>query len=180
MRFYYYPLLGLFALAACQTPADTAYCEKFSVSPEHPEYGQCLRYFQGQQAAFNADKSICDIQADKTYPRDLYDTGRQGYISGGFGSGFGGHFGGYRGSGFGLGGGTVYSPPDRHKNALIDQLRLKIIAPCMQSRGWNDPLNWERGRHSRPSFRHHKPTPKRSAIPKQTGTLPWLKQKDAP
>lgn len=145
-------VLSMFALAAC-TPANEQYCQSFGVTGS--EFTKCMNYFDQQQAAFDADLSVCSMQADMTYPPTLYDYGHTEHIHGGFG---------YNGQYYG--GTTISIPPDYNHNRQVDELRLRIITPCMDARGWNSPLSWQQGRHAAAK------TPKRSS---GSAKLPWTK-----
>lgn len=141
-------------VASCTSPADIAYCERLGVNPEHPEYTNCLNYYEAQHGAYSGDYAECSIEADKTYPKTLYDRGHTVY-TGGFG------FGGYGRYNVG---GTGWIPPDAGHNAHVDALRNRIIEPCMREKGWRDPQNWEAGRG--------KPAAKKQP---STTPLPWAK-----
>ena len=43
---------------------------------------------------------------------------------------------------------SAFVEPDYRKNAEIDQLRLRIVGPCMAVKGWNSPTSWQAGRHA--------------------------------
>lgn len=154
-------------LANC-TPADIEYCSQFGVAGT-AEYGKCLSYYHEQEAAFSADYGACAYEADATYPRSLYDTGRFAPVVGG---GYGGRY-----YGGGYGGGFVTIPPDYYHNAQVDALRARIINPCMDARGWNSPNSWQAGRHSvRPDARRgagKRPGPAATS-PQPVEKLPWL------
>lgn len=141
---------ALLALAAC-TPADEQYCQSYGVTGS--EYTSCMGYAAQQQNAFSADRDVCDMQADLTYPASLYDYGRTEHIHGGFG--YGGHY---------YGGTTISIPPDYSHNRQIDELRMHIIEPCMQAKGWNSGASWQAGRHAVTK------TPKRTSGSQK---LPW-------
>jgi hypothetical protein len=145
------PLLG--ALAAC-TPADEQYCQAYGVGGT-PEFGKCLAYYHAQENAFAADRGVCELQADATYPRLLYDRGSwQPILIGGGGRG------GYLSTEY------VRVEPDMRHNAEVDQLRMRIIAPCMDDAGWNAANSWQAGRHA---VTRRKPA---SMLP--APKLPWL------
>jgi hypothetical protein len=146
-------------LAHCSAPEDVAYCESLGVSPEHSEYENCLNYHARQEAAYNADYQQCAFEADKTYPPTLYDRGRRVYTGG---LGYGGF--GYGGFGSHRYGGFDWVGPDIGHNAHVDALRDRIIAPCMQARGWRNPHDWTAGRTQAPSKERPSSTP-----------LPWRK-----
>ncbi len=141
--------LMLAALSAC-TPPEIQYCSKFGVSGT-PEYAKCVGYYQQQDALFTADARFCSAQADVTYPPTLYDYG---------------HFEPTMGGGFSYGGRyigpppVIDVPPDYRHNAELDALRMRIIAPCMDARGWNSPTDWQAGRHA-------------VTAAKPTAKLPW-------
>lgn len=142
------------AAASC-TPADQEYCDKFGVGGT-AEYTKCLSYYQQQQSRFNSDRSVCELEADEIYPSSLYDRGGYTRMHGGFGYGHG-HY--YPST-------TVFVEPDRFRNAEVNRLRMRVIEPCMQARGWNSGSTWEAGRHSAKKSR-----------PSASGdaALPWLK-----
>lgn len=173
-------MLPLVWLAACSGPADIAYCEKLGVTPNHSEYQNCIGYFNRQQNWFGGDRAFCSAEADKTYPPTLYDRGSYGVMRGGFGSGFGGGYYGH-GYGMGMGHGGFYGSrmvdiqPDYAHNAQVDALRMRIIEPCMQARGWRSGETWEAGRfdgkQAAPVFT---PAPPVVTPVPQSGPLPWL------
>lgn len=146
-------LLAATLLAAC-TPADVSYCSKFGVEGT-AEYGKCLDYYHQQEVKFDADRGVCELEADATYPPTLYDRGGYARTMGGFGP-HGQYYGGQ----------TIHIEPDWYHNRQIDNLRMRIIEPCMQTRGWNSGSSWQAGRHSTTS-------PKRKTTPAQK--LPWQK-----
>lgn len=143
-------------LAACAPEPDLAYCRSFGVE-NTPEFSKCMTYYHSQQAAFSADRAVCDAQADETYPPSLYDYGGYAHTVGGFG--FGGRY---------YGGQTIRIDPDYHKNAELDRLRQRIIEPCMQARGWVSGSSWQAGRQAPSKSRA-------SSKPASAGSLPWLK-----
>lgn len=157
------PIFALWLLSACMMqPRDIAYCEQLGVTPEHPEYPVCLDYFNAQQTVFDRDREACEAEADKTYPRALYDNWRYDYLHGSFGiDRFGGGLGTFYGAR------SVAIPPDYQKNALVDTLRNRIIVPCMQARGWKNADNWQDGQ-----IQNVKPS---QAPERQHAPLPWLK-----
>lgn len=126
--------LFLLALAAC-SPSEQEYCQRMGTPAGHPEHQKCLSYYFVQTAAFTADRDACEFEADKTYPHTLYDRGQTAWVHGGYGP-YGTYYGGH----------TVHMSPDYQHNALVDSLRMRVIAPCMSARGWRDPRNWEAGR----------------------------------
>ena len=127
-------LLGLAALTAC-TPADEQYCQKYGVSGA--EFNKCIAYYNQQQNAFDADRDVCEMQADLTYPRSLYDHGHTEHVMGGFG--YDGRY---------YGGTMINIPPDYRHNAQVDSLRARIVGPCMDAKGWNSANTWQAGRHA--------------------------------
>lgn len=148
-------LILVFAATGC-TPADQEYCDKFGVGGT-AEYNKCLGYYSQQQARFSADRAVCEGEADETYPRSLYDRGGYTRMHGGFGYGHG-HY--YPST-------TVFVEPNYYHNAEVDRLRMRVIEPCMQARGWNSGRTWEAGRHS------GKKSPRSNAG--GGNALPWLK-----
>ncbi|MES2984790.1 MAG: hypothetical protein V4735_06365 [Pseudomonadota bacterium] len=127
---------GLMLVVGC-TPADELYCQSFGVGGT-VEYGKCIAYYHQQQDAFRADRAACEDQADMTYPTTLYDNGHYAHVYGGYGGGFGPYSGSR----------TIRVEPDYQHNAQVDRLRMRIIEPCMQSRGWNSGRDWQAGRHA--------------------------------
>ncbi len=156
--------LGFLAvfLSACASD-DVLYCRNLGVEGTS-EYANCISYYQQQEAAFAADRRACAVDADEVYPPHLYDYG--GYAHTTIGSGWGGPFGGPRG-GF-YGGQSIRIEPDYRHNAELDRLRMRIIEPCMQQRGWVSGATWQAGRQA------VKPQ-KRSRTPKAEPVemLPW-------
>ena len=146
-------VLAVLGLAAC-TPGDVAYCRQFGVAGTG-EYAKCVSYYQQQTALFSTDRDLCGLEADATYPPYLYDYGHVEQVVGG---GWGGRY---------YGGQTIQVGPDYRKNAEIDRLRMRIIEPCMQSRGWNSATDWQAGHHAVSTT----PAPRRNAPP---APLPWL------
>lgn len=167
------------ALAAC-TPADEQYCRSFGVDGT-TEHRKCLDYYHREQAAFDADRRVCDAEADLTYPPSLYDRGHTEHVlGGGFGSGFGRHgygrHGGWGGQYYGAQ--TVFVGPDLAQNAEVDRLRLRIVEPCMQARGWNSGTSWQAGNQLVTPVKRKAvslPKPIKSALP-----LPWIEQQPVP
>lgn len=148
--------LSLLLFAGC-TPADQQYCDSFGVGGT-PEYGNCLAYYHAQDTAFTNDRMLCEFEADATYPSSLYDRGSwQPVLVGGYWAGR------YRPS-------TEYVrvEPDWRHNQQVDELRMRIIGPCMLNRGWNSASTWQAGRQAVPPRR-----PKPSVSSSQV--LPWLK-----
>lgn len=137
-------------LVACSPPVEKQYCDRFGVTPGTAQYQQCVQHFFTQDALFRADKESCDALADETYPRSLYDQGRFEPV---FNAGFSNPlWGGRMGTGQ-----MVYVDPDYRRNAELDALRMRIVAPCMDAKGWADPLRWQAGKKSvtRPMGRVH-------------------------
>lgn len=125
---------GLLAMLVACTPADEQYCQRFGVGGT-TEFAKCLDYFHAQEAAFGADRDRCELEADFTYPRTLYDTGRTVHFIGGA---YGGRY---------YGGGTEFIEPDYYHNMQVDALRSRIVGPCMLAAGWNSPNSWQAGQH---------------------------------
>ena len=150
----------LLVLNAC-TADDVLYCRQMGVEGT-TEHGKCMSYYHEQEAAFDADRHMCAREADETYPPHLYDYGSYASV----GAGWGGPFTGPRG-GF-YGGQSIRIEPDYRRNAELDRLRMRIIEPCMQQRGWVSGATWQAGRQA------VKP-PKRSRTPKAEPIemLPW-------
>jgi hypothetical protein len=132
-------LLTLF-LTAC-APAERTYCQRMGTPPGHIEYNNCVRYFYEMENWFARDREPCLAKAKETYPDYLYDRGRYGDIDYYGGYGYGSNHGG-----FPYGGASVRIPPDAWKNSQVDDLRLKIITPCMNAKGWNSGTSWDMGR----------------------------------
>ncbi len=150
-------IIGLFAilqvLSAC-TPADVSYCRSFGVEGT-AEFDKCLAHYARQEAAFGTDRAACEFEADETYPPTLYDHGHYARSMGDFGP-HGQYYSGH----------TIHIEPDWQHNREVDRLRMRIIGPCMQARGWNSANDWQAGRHAvKPASRKAKPTEK----------LPWQK-----
>ena len=144
-------LVGL--VTGC-TPSDVQYCRDFGVEGTS-EYGKCINHYHTQESAFMADRASCDADADMTYPPSLYDYG--GYARTHGGIGYGGHW---------YGGQTIHIDPDWRRNREIDRLRMRIIEPCMQAKGWVSGRSWQAGRQAvRPQKRK----------PASAEKLPWLK-----
>ena len=127
-------ILALLALAAC-TPPDEQYCQQYGVSGA--ELNKCISYYNQQENIFAADREACDMQADLTYPRTLYDYGHTEHVMGGFG--YDGRY---------YGGHTIQIEPDYRHNAQVDSLRSRIVGPCMDAKGWNSADSWQAGRHA--------------------------------
>lgn len=135
-------LLCLTVLLSSCAPAERQYCARIGTPMGHPEYNNCVNYFYRMSNWFARDREPCLAQAKETYPDYLYDRGQWGEID---------YYGGNRGYG-GIYGrsNTIRIPPDAWKNHQLDQLRLKLITPCMQARGWNSGESWELGRNKPP------------------------------
>jgi hypothetical protein len=133
---YLLAVLGLLALTSC-TPGDIQYCDGYGVAGT-PEFGKCIDYYHQQEAAFKADRDLCNLEADNVYPVSLYDYGHDVPIM----TGFAGPHGTW------YGGGVEHIPPDYMHNRQVDDLRMRVIAPCMQARGWNSASDWQAGRHA--------------------------------
>lgn len=150
----YMTLIVLPLLAACAAPAHEDYCARYGVGKNSPEFAACSQYFFTQQAAFDTDRKACAREADVTYPPSLYSQPTAYPV-------------------------RVYSPrsafphtemvyagADYQQHAQLDAMRMRIIGPCMQARGWNSPVNWEAGRHA---------AAKQSPTPAPSPSLPWRK-----
>lgn len=124
-------LIGSLSLLAACTPPELEYCRSMGAPPS--EMAACTQYFFQQEAAFSSDRFICDSEADRTYPRSLYSDWGTALVHN------------HRDDGF-TSVEQVSIPPDHQKNAQLDGLRMQIIEPCMQSRGWNSGLTWQAGR----------------------------------
>lgn len=147
----------LVGLAAC-TPADEQYCQRFGVGGT-AEFGKCISYYHAQDDAFNADRAQCEFEADATYPRSLYDDYHTEYVQV-----FGGPYGFPHRE-------AVTVGPDYYHNRQVDALRMRIIAPCMETKGWNSPDSWQAGRHPVKSQPHRRI----SQMMPNGAALPWLK-----
>ena len=174
MKRLFVPIV-LLSLAGCASAPDEAdYCRGFGVEEGNPEFAKCTQYYFQQQAVFDADRAVCNAEADKTYPPTLYSRptsyparfygGRGfgtgvGFSRGGMGLGFGS--GGY--GGFGSHTEMVHQGADYQQIAEVDRLRMTIIEPCMRQRGWASGATWQSGRVA--------PT---KAVPAKP--LPWLKK----
>ena len=142
-------IAGLLVLSACAMQRDVNYCKRHGEVEGTPEFGRCLDYFHKQDAMFQRDLDICNEQADVTYPPSLYDYGGTRYatVHGGYGFGHGMrkypyHHGGWSGTRHV----AIDIYPDYRHNTMIDDLRHRIILPCMQKRGWQSAKTWELGR----------------------------------
>lgn len=151
-------------LSACAAD-DVLYCRNLGVEGTS-EHGKCMSYYHQQEAAFAADRRACSVDADEVYPPHLYDFG--GYAQTSIGSGWGGPFGGPRG-GF-YGGQSIRIEPDRRHNAELDRLRMRIIEPCMQQRGWVSGSSWQAGRQAMKPQKQP-----RVSKPQASEQLPWLR-----
>lgn len=147
------------ALAACCllvvmgcTPAEHGYCEGFGLKQGEAEYSKCLSYYYQQQALFDADRAQCAAQADVTYPRSLYSQ-PQSFPMRTWGP-------------FGPRTEMVHQGADYRQHAELDALRMRIIQPCMDQRGWLSPSSWQAGRHTGPRM---------SQLDPNGAGLPWLK-----
>ncbi len=157
----------LLALTGC-TPADQQYCNNLGVSGT-TEYTNCMRYYHTQEQEFFADRVVCDAEADETYPRTLYDQGHYQPVF------HGGGFGASRNLGsphYGGGVSTVFVEPDHYRNAQVEQLRLRIVRPCMEAHGWNSPDSWQAGRlkFTQKPRKVSTPRPRSDSM----NQLPWL------
>lgn len=126
-------MLGLALAVASCTPPEVEYCQRTGASPLTME--QCTTHYFEQEAAFNHDLSFCALEADQTYPQSLYSGWGTALVHNHYGGGFG-HVE------------QLSVPPDYSKNEQIDKLRMRIIEPCMQKRGWNSGRSWEDGRRA--------------------------------
>lgn len=153
MRSFFLMMAGVLVLAGCDTNPELGYCKALGVGPGSSEFGNCTQYYFQQEAAFQADRDQCSAEADMTYPQSLYSGWGWAHVHGGM---YGGRWHSAE---------MVEVPPDYEKNAQIDQLRDRIIEPCMQARGWVSGRDWRAG---------HRPV----AAPRPARTadgLPWLK-----
>jgi hypothetical protein len=156
MKRYLPVIVGLLLLAGC-TSSQVEYCRGFGVEGT-TEYGNCLSYYDQQSTLFSADRRVCELEADLTYPPSLYDYGGYGHSVGGFS--YGGRY---------YGGSAIRIEPDFRRNAEIDRLRMRIIEPCMQAQGWKSGKSWQAGRQA---VKPQKQPRKRTAPPAEI--LPWL------
>ena len=154
-RYAFLLLFAALALSNC-TPADEQYCRSFGVGGTE-DFGKCMAYYHTQEQAFNADLAVCNIQADATYPRTLYDTGRYETVMGGA----------FWAGRYEPGAQEAFVPPDYAHNAQLDALRARIIQPCMTAHGWNSTQSWQAGKHA--------VTAPVSTPVGATAALPWLK-----
>lgn len=171
-------LLSALAVVAACTPADQEYCNARGVQGA-PEYAVCLDYYHTQERSFRADREQCDLRADETYPRSLYDRGHYqpvfwgggGFARGGFGGPWGGP--GFARGGFG-GWDQVYISPDMAHNTQVDALRNRIVGPCMSAKGWNSSITWQQGRHRITRKPPITSKPRGNVRGGTTERLPWL------
>lgn len=140
----FYAVIALCVLlSGCGPPPDEFYCQNAGEKPGTKEYGDCLNYYRTQDAEFQTDLSVCEQQADLTYPQSLYDYGgsRSATVWGGYGHGWG--------DDYGFGGSRriwIDEEPDDAHNAQLDALRQRIILPCMNEAGWRGSQSWQQGR----------------------------------
>jgi hypothetical protein len=145
MAMRYALLLSLLLVGSCASPQNE-YCASFGVQEGHPEFGRCLQYYAQQESAFEGDRAVCASQADQTYPPSLYSRPTSYPV----------RYPGYGGFGRTE---MVHVGADYRVNAQLDALRMRIIEPCMQSRGWNSGATWQAGRHA--------------ITPQRVTPLPW-------
>lgn len=141
----------LLLLAGC-TPGEQEYCERMGVPLGAPNYTQCVQFYASQKALYSADRNICELEADNVYPRYLYDDGGVETV----------YVGGPHGQ---IVPHNVLVQPDHVRNAMLDQLRRQIVEPCMASRGWRDPYNWEAGKLTPAPARSMKPVAPHQPLP---------------
>ena len=123
---------SLLALSAC-TPAPVQYCQRQGLAPQTPAWGECMAWVQQTEPVFKRDRAECTAESSITYPDTLYDRGHYEYV--------------HRVDRYGFPHrGRVFVGPEFGRNYEVDRLRARIINPCMQARGWNDPTTWEAGR----------------------------------
>lgn len=156
-------LIPLLLLAMGCTPPEQTYCDGFGLGMNDPEYQKCMNYYFQQEAAFRSDRQFCEFEADKTYPPTLYDNGRWERVYGGLGYGHHGYGGGF--------GTSVFVEPDYYHNREVDGLRMRIIQPCMEAKGWNSGATWQAGR----KVGGEAPAKAPKFVPQPAGNLPWLK-----
>lgn len=156
MKRFALPLLLLLASCA-SSPTEVDYCRGLGVEQGNPEYANCTQYYFEQDASFRADRAICDQEADMTYPRTLYSRPTSYPVR------VYSPYGGFARTEM------VHVGADYQQIAQVDALRMRIIAPCMESRGWNSGLNWQAGRH--PVNMRPIKQPKPAVVP----PLPWAK-----
>lgn len=138
---------ALLVVAGCASqPTESDYCRSLGVDSGHPEYANCTGYYFQQEAAFAADRAVCDQQAEATYPKSLYSRPTSFPVRSygprfGFGAGpFGYSHGGFSRTEM------VHVGADYQQIAEVDRLRMSIIQPCMQKRGWQSGATWQAGR----------------------------------
>jgi hypothetical protein len=121
-------------LWAC-TPGDEVYCNAQGLAMGPPQYEQCRVFYFRETARYHDDFAQCGLEADNTYPQSLYDNGRwrPAQVS-------------YSHNMYYGGGGSVFVAPDAEHNAELDRLRMRIIGPCMQKKGWKNAADWREGR----------------------------------
>lgn len=144
--------LSLLLVANCASaPDEQDYCRSMGIEQGNPEFVNCTQYYFQQQSIFANDRAFCDIEADQTYPRSLYSRPTSYPVR---------YWGPY-----GPRTEMVHVGADYQQIAQVDALRMRIIGPCMQSRGWNSPLTWQAGRM----------TNARVVRPTAPKPLPWAK-----
>ncbi len=147
------PLLLLSLTSCVGAPDEMDYCRSMGVEQGNPEFVSCTQYYFQQEAAFGGDRAVCDLDADLTYPRSLYSRPTSYPVR------VYNPYGGFAHTEM------VHVGADYQQIAQVDALRMRIIGPCMQARGWNSPLTWQAGRH----------TNAKVVKPKASQSLPWLK-----
>lgn len=148
----------LLVVAGCASaPTEVDYCRSLGVEQGHPEYANCTAYYFDQDAAFKADRTICSQEADMTYPPTLYSRPMSYPVR---------VFSPYGFSRTEM----VHVGADYQQIAQVDALRMRIIGPCMEARGWNSPGSWQAGRH--PVNMRPIKQPKPALVP----PLPWQKR----
>ena len=120
-------------LAAC-TPGDEVYCNAQGLAKGTPSYEQCTAFYFRETTHYNADFAQCGLEADKVYPQSLYDNGRWQPAQVSYS-----HAMVYSG-------GSIFVVPDAEHNSEVDRLRMRIIGPCMQKKGWKNGADWREGR----------------------------------
>lgn len=134
MRVILLSVILLLGLAACSSePPQAEYCGRMGIIPSNPEYGNCTAYFHKMNNWFESDFAQCRIEADRLYPDALYDNGDISY----------GRVWGPRGGWDTV---EIRTNPDYRKNRLLESLRMNVINPCMQKKGWVSGESWEFGR----------------------------------
>lgn len=155
---YLLPIMLMSFLGACngQSPnPEIGYCAQYGVKPGDAEYQNCYQYFYAQQAAFDHDRGICEAEADGTYPPSLYSRPNSFPVR------YYGARGGFPRTSM------VHVGTDYQHNAQVDALRMRIIGPCMQVRGWNSASDWQAGRHPANMY------PLKQPQPLPVPPLPW-------